>query len=248
LLTHTSGFSNVHKSKRLQKFEQPDVWPYQGNPRIFEPGTDWRYGISMEWAGRVIEKVSGQDLETYIRENITGPLKMNSTWFNVPEELNDLFASRGTRDSLNNIVERERIPDVRTNYSAAGGMFGSPNDYIKFLHCILNYGAYDGGRILKQETVELMPSNNLPEDVGLTNNFFKYDHWGIGWGIKTSTGDYFLPKGSVYWAGVANTYFGLDPNSKTAVVYFSNFFPHIDREAFGLYLLFLKEVNSNIEQ
>jgi CubicO group peptidase (beta-lactamase class C family) len=247
LLTHTAGFAERRTSERLRNFIKPANWPHKDNPRIFEPGTDWRYGPCLVWAGRVVEKISGQDLETYIRENITGPLKMNSTWFNVPEALFDSIASRGKRDSLYNMVELDRIPALQTVFSAGGGMYGSPNDYLKFLHCILNYGAYDGGQILNRETVEMMLHNNLPENVGLTNHRFKSDYWGIGWAVSSGKEDFFLPAGAVYWAGWANTYFGLDPKSKTAVVYFSNIYPHIDREVFGLFNLFGREVYAKTE-
>jgi CubicO group peptidase (beta-lactamase class C family) len=247
LLTHTAGFSYDHKSAKLQKFAQPKEWPYPGKPRIFEPGTDFRYGPGVDWAGKVVEKISGQNLEVYVRENITGPLEMNSTWFNVPQELQDSIASRGTRDSLHNMVEWDRIPNIQTSYPAGSGMFGSPKDYLKFLHCILNYGAYDGGWILKQETVEIMLTDNLPGNIKLTNAFLETDRFGIGWAIRMKPNNLNLPEGGVYWAGAANTYFALDPKSKTAIVYFSNFFPHLDKEAFGMYKLFEKEVFTKIQ-
>ena len=242
LLTHTAGFTHEGNSEKLRNFKQPADWPYANKPRIFEPGTDYRYGPGLNWVGNLIAKISGKDLETYIHENITGPLKMNSTWFNVPEELQDSIASTGTRDSLYNMVEWKRLPNVQTYYSAAAGMFGSPADYLKFLQCILNYGAYNGGRILKKETVELMLTDNLPENVVLTNAYIKSDRWGIGWGIKAGDDEFARPVGSVYWAGIANTYFTLDPGSRIAIVYFSNFFPVLDKEAFGMYKFFEKEV------
>ena len=100
------------------------------NPRIFEPGKDWRYGTSLDWAGRVIEKISGQDLETYIRENIFGPLKMNSTWFNVPKELEKNIVSWGEKDSTGTFKEYPRIPDPVESYNAGGGLLSSLNDYL----------------------------------------------------------------------------------------------------------------------
>lgn len=242
LLTHTSGFAQVHNSERLANFQRPENWPYEDGPRIFKPGTDWRYGTSLDWVGKVIEKVSGQDLETYLRENITGPLEMNCTWFNVPGELQDSIASRGNREASGKIVEWSRIPEIQTYFSAGGGLFGSPADYLKFLHCILNFGAYDGGRILEKETVEMMFTDNLPDNVNLTNGFIESDRFGIGWAIRKYDNDFIVPIGAVYWAGVANTYFMLDPYKKIAIVYFSNYFPFLDEEAHGFYKLFIEEV------
>ena len=92
LLTHTSGFGYDFTSARLANFK-PDGWEYEDYPRLFEPGERWHYGTSTDWVGKIIEKVSGQDLETYLRENITGPLEMNSTWFNVPDDLKNRIVS-----------------------------------------------------------------------------------------------------------------------------------------------------------
>src|SRR5258708_7605070 len=97
LLTHTSGFGYKFISSKLKGFK-PEKWIYKDDPRLFKPGTSWQYGTSTDWVGRVIEKISGKDLETYIRENVTGPLKMNSTWFNVPASLSDKIVSWGMRD------------------------------------------------------------------------------------------------------------------------------------------------------
>ena len=98
LLSHTSGFGYDFTSVRLENFK-PESWEYEDKPRLFEPGARWRYGTSTDWVGKVIEKVSGLDLETYLRQNITGPLEMNSTWFNVPADLSPKIVSWGTRDS-----------------------------------------------------------------------------------------------------------------------------------------------------
>lgn len=241
LLTHTSGFSYESNSEKLQSFNKPDSWQYEDNPRIFEPGTDWRYGTSLDWAGKVIEKVSGQDLETYLRENITAPLGMNSTWFNVPEELQKNIVSWGNKDSTGNINELPRISDKVTSFSAGGGLYSSPNDFMKFLECILNYGEYNGGRILKLETVEMMLTDNLSVNIDLTNGFIKSDGFGFGWAVRAYENDFFPPIGAVYWAGAANTYFAIDADRKIAIAYFSNYFPVLDEDAFGFYKLFGSE-------
>lgn len=244
LLTHTSGFASK-QSPALAKFKQPDDWEYEDVPRIFEPGTDWHYGTSLDWAGKVIEKISGQNLEAYLRENITGPLQMNSTWFNIPEELKENIVSWGGKDSTGTIIEWTRIPESPVSfYSAGAGLSGSPNDYLKFLQCMLNYGEYDGGKILKRETVEIMLENNLPVNVHASSRISENDDFGIGWAIKANENDSFLPVGSVYWGGWANTYFSLDAKNKIAIIYFSNFVPAIDEEAFGFFELFGEEVYS----
>ena len=262
LLTHTSGFGSNFFSSKLYNFK-PESWLYEDKPRLFQPGTSFAYGTCVKWAGRVIEKLSGQDLETYFRKNITGPLKMDETWFNVPEVLSEQIVTFGGRDSLGNINAWGRIPQKpQTTYLGDIGLFGSPNDYLKFLHCMLNYGKYEGGQLLKRETVLIMLKDNLPigikipkieefdnggiigytgsHFVGLTN-----DRWGLAWALEMDE-DEVRPINSVYWAGAANSFFTLDVENNIAIVYFSNYFPFNDKEAYDFYKLYENEVYKEI--
>lgn len=260
LLTHTSGFAYSF-SPRLAGFK-PARWEYADLPRIFRPGTGWNYGTSTDWVGRVIEKISGKDLETYLRENVTGPLKMNSTWFNVPTELSGKIVSWGDRDSTGRIVEYPRLPkEPVTRFSAGGGLYGSPNDYLRFLLCMLNYGELDGVRILKKETVELMLKDQLPTQVHLNNGRLENksdslmdafgdnaDRWGLAWAIEANKNEKVRPLGAVYWAGGANSYYTLDVPNKIAIVYFTQFFPFMDKESFDFYKLFEKEIYASVKR
>lgn len=262
LLTHTSGFGNIYFSSKLYNFK-PENWHFQDHPRLFQPGTAFAYGEGLNWAGRVIEKLSGQDLETYFRENITGPLKMNNTWFNVPKDLSEKIVTLGGRDSIGNINAWIRIPQNRdTVYNGADGLFGSPGDYLKFLNCMLNYGKYEGGQLLKKETVQLMLKDNLSKEIkvpaiekfdnggiiGYSGGLFdqmKNDRWGIGWYIEKDSND-IRPVNSAYWCGAANSYYTLDPENKIAVVYFSNYFPANDKESYDFYKLYEKKIYKEI--
>jgi CubicO group peptidase (beta-lactamase class C family) len=89
LLTHTSGFGYPFFSDGLDKFTKnmPANYAYSDLPRLFESGSSWQYGTSTDWVGKIVEKVSGKDLETYFRDNILQPLGMTRTFFNVPNEL-----------------------------------------------------------------------------------------------------------------------------------------------------------------
>jgi len=262
LLTNTSGFGSIYFSSKLNNFK-PENWDYQDQPRLFQPGTAFAYGTGLNWAGKVIEKLSGQDLETYFRENITGPLKMNSTYFNVPKDLFEKIVTLGGRDSLGIIDAWVRIPQKpETVYMGASGLFGSPSDYLKFLNCMLNYGEYEGGQLLKKETVQLMLKDNLPNEIkipsieqfdnggiiGYSGALFdqmKNDSWGIGWYIERDS-NAIRPINSAYWSGAANSYYTLDAKNKIAIVYFSNYFPANDKEAYDFYKLYEKEVYKKI--
>lgn len=258
LLNHTAGFGYDIFDPRLQAFDRTG-WKYEDLPRLFEPGSRWHYGTNTDWVGKIIEKISGQDLETYFRENITGPLEMNSTWFNVPDDLTTKIVSWGARDSTG-FQEYQRIPqEPVTVFSAGSGLFGSAKDYLTFLECIINDGKYEGGQILKPETVEMMLENQLPDGLtldfgipeeGLPTTVARFpdesDTYGLAWAIEDSEDEMVRPKGSVYWAGYANSYFTLDKKNRIAIVYFTQFLPFNDKESFDFYKLFEKEVYAGI--
>ena len=254
LLTHTAGFGYDFLDPRLQAFDRKG-WKYDDLPRLFEPGERWQYGTNLDWVGKIIEKISGLDLETYLRKNVTGPLKMNSTWFNVPDNLKENIVSWGVRDSIG-FQEYPRIPsEPVAEYNAGGGLFGSPKDYLTFLGCMMNNGKYDGGQIIKPETVEMMFKNQLPNKLTLNYNLPKgglpatmgrfpdeSDTYGLAWAIENSEDELIRTKGSVYWSGIANSYYTLDKDKGIALVYFTQFLPFNDKVSYDFYRLFEKEV------
>ncbi|MFN3997638.1 serine hydrolase domain-containing protein [Algoriphagus sp.] len=260
LLTHTAGFGYEFLDYRLQSFDK-SKWEHDDLPRLFEAGERWQYGTNTEWVGKIVEKISGEDLETYLRNHITGPLQMNSTWFNVPDNLKENIVSWGVRDSTG-FKENPRIPaKVVTKYSAGGGLYSSPKDYLFFLNCIMNDGKYDGGQILKPETVEMMFKNQLegislnfnipvggfPETIGLGGFADELDTYGLAWAIENNDDELVRNKGAVYWAGIANSYYTLDKDQEVAVVYFTQFLPFNDKVSYDFYRLFEKEVYSTLK-
>jgi methyl acetate hydrolase len=258
LLTHTAGFGYDIFDYRLQSFDKSE-WKYGDLPRLFEAGDRWQYGTNTDWVGKIVEKISGEDLESYLRNHITGPLQMNSTWFNVPDHLKEKVVSIGVRDSTG-FTEYPRIPtDKVSEYSGGGGLYGSAKDYLIFLHCILNDGKYDGGQILKPETVAMMfenqlegfslnwgiPEGGLPETMGRFPD--ESDTHGLAWAIENNEDEMVRNKGAVYWAGLANSYYTLDKDEGVAIVYFTQFLPFNDKVSYDFYRLFEKEVYSSLK-
>ena len=93
LLTHTAGFGYWFTSPQLGRWDQLKTeinWMENYQPRLFESGSSFLYGTNIDWVGRLVEKISGIDLEQYFRQRISGPLGMDSTWYNVPDELEHL--------------------------------------------------------------------------------------------------------------------------------------------------------------
>lgn len=180
---------------------------------------------------------------------------MDATWFNVPENMQHRIVSWGVKDSTG-IQENPRLPEATaTTFSGGGGLYGSPKDYLTFLTCLINYGEYDGGQLLKKETVELMLEDNLPEDVNLRYDVFENnvmshagtfgdesDRWGLAWALESNEDERIRPQGVAYWAGAANTYYTLDPENGTAIVYFTQYFPFNDKTSYDFYRLYEQTV------
>ena len=258
LLTHTAGFGYEFTSPRLAEFD-PEEWDYADNPRLFEPGDRFLYGTNTDWAGKVVEKVSGQDLEAYFRENITGPLGMDRTWFNVPDSLKENIVSIGMRDSTG-FQENERIPqELVTEYSGGGGLYSSPVDYLTFLTAILNDGEYENGQILKPETVSMLFENQLPSGITLqfdtlegaltsTSGDFQdeTDVFSLAWAIEANEDEDVRAQGAGYWAGIANSYYTIDKANGVAIVYFTQFLPFNDKESYDFYRLYEEQVYSEM--
>jgi methyl acetate hydrolase len=266
LLTHTSGFGYGFIEQRLQDFNK-EGWQFEDLPRMEKPGVLCRYGTSTDWVGKVVEKLSGKSLEDYFRDHITGPLGMHATWFNVPEDLQHLIVSYGTKTD-SGYHESRRIPIRKvTSYIGGAGLFSSPNDYLRFIHCILNEGAYENGRILSPETVQMLFNNELSDDFYLeSSGDFSLipDGHGLAWGLaKEGSGYgwyglsaaedepasiYDYRKGMGYWGGSYNTLFSIHPKFGYGVVTFHQFSPFGDEDALKLYFMFEQETHKAIIQ
>jgi len=265
LLTHTAGFGYWFTSEKLSRWNQlKDEINWKGNyqPRLFESGTSYMYGTNIDWVGRLVEKISGMNLEDYFRKYITGPLEMNSTWFNVPDELESLVVSSSYRDNGELIKNKYQKRNKTSNYNAGGGLSSSPNDYGKFLACMLNQGEFNGVKILNKETFELMNSPQLNEfktihryvpggnvdtkPRGDKDNFFdNYDNWTLAWAYEENSIN--RPVGTAYWAGFFNTYFTIDFKNEFALVYMTQILPFNDIHSYNLFTAYERLVYKNLK-
>jgi len=261
LLSHTSGFGYTLTDKELNNFDTIN-WRYKDLPRRFESGTQFLYGTSTDWVGRIVEKVSNMDLESYFRKNITGPLAMNRTWFNVPDSLKSFIVSRGNRGDdgkqpLTEIPDRIPLNDV-TEYRGGGGLFSTPEDYTKLLQCLLNGGKLGKVKILKKETILEMTQNQIgditlnPEDrffkPGTCCNFhglmYENSRWGLAFMIDNNSKDYGREAGTVMWGGYMNTYFYIDLKSGIAASIYTQHIPFNHPETTNLFEIFSEIIYS----
>ena len=181
LLTHTSGYIYGFGKDPIDKIYNGSKVPRGADdgdlPRTrgetaarAAAGKTFRYGISIDLLGAIVEKVSGQTLDAFVESRITGPLGMKDTGFAVPAEKRARLAKVYTTGKDGQLTEAKSLvsgdipyPDEQGRLfpSGGGGMFSTIGDYARFGQMLLNGGELDGVRILGRKTVELMEANQL---------------------------------------------------------------------------------------
>lgn len=232
LLTHTSGISygwnqksyvdSLYRVNKVGGWDQPlsnQVKLLGEMPLNFQPGTKWEYGLSIDVAGYLVEVLSGLPLDEYFKTRVFDPLKMNDTGFFVPEEqqsrLSDIFSidKEGTLKGAEGTWS-EAFKKSPTLFSGGGGLVSTMDNYLRFCMMLLNGGELDGVRILKESTVKLVMSNQMPE-----NAIYKEDNgYGLGGNVNLLTGEY-------SWAGMASTNFWIDPKHDMIIITFAQHLP-----------------------
>lgn len=261
LLTHTSGLGYPFTSATLARFRPRAGESYPAGPLLFEPGTDWIYGTSTDMVGKLVEKVSGQDLEAYFQEKILRPLKMSDTSYNVAPGKYARLVNNWSRNAAGALVEGARgTPRTATRFSGGGGLHSTARDYVRFLQMLLNRGELDGARILAPATVALMEQNhighvgvravkstspNLSADFNFVDD--GKDKWGLAGQITTAGVAGKRSPGSVSWGGINNTFFWYDPTRGVAGVIMMQFLPFADAKALAVYDTFERGVYRLVE-
>jgi methyl acetate hydrolase len=247
LLTHTSGFVYDIWDEAMLKFTSSGG----DATRVlaFEPGTKWQYGPSTFWAGRMVEAVSGMDLERYCQQNILLPLGMKDTTYVFPKEKYERLVGlyqRETNGSLTPVPRKLPIPP--STYRGDGGLFSTAPDYLKFTQMILNRGlGQSGERILKEKTVALMSANGTAQmAAGRLKSFHSSqssdvdfhpghdDRYTLGFLMNPEAVAGARSAGSLAWAGLYNTYYWIDPHRDICGVIMMQLLPFADKEAVGL--------------
>lgn len=250
LLTHTAGFSypmwNGDMLQYLDKTATPSARTGLNAslrvPLMTDPGTRWEYGINIDWAGKAVEAASGQRLDAYLRDHLFAPLGMTDTAFRIGDAQRQRLVgvhARGADGSLTTIpFEVEQNPEF---HAGGGGLYGTAADYIKFTQMILNKGRGNGNQVLKAETIAAMGENHIGElnmtglksyMAPLTNDvdFFPdiVKKWGLSFLINTARTPEGRSPGSLAWAGLANTYYWIDPSRDITGVILMQVLPFAD--------------------
>ncbi len=264
LLTHTAGFTyefwNTDTLRYVEGTKTPRIVSGQlaalRRPLNFDPGDRWEYGINIDWVGRIVEAVSGQPLDAYLRERIFAPLGMADTGFVSTPEQYARQASVHQRQADGSLAPQPPpAPSIPEFYAGGGGLRSTARDYLSFLQMLLHGGSFDGARLLRPETVALMGENqigDLPAGIlkscapELSNDvdFFPGAkvRWGLGYMLNMEPGPNGRSAGTVGWAGLANSYYWLDPARRVAGVILTQILPFADPAAVRLYGRFERAV------
>jgi CubicO group peptidase (beta-lactamase class C family) len=251
LLTHTSGLCYDIWDGQMFKYTSanPPAAGAKPGPLMFEPGTRWQYGQGVDWAGRLVEALSGISLEDYFQQHIFRPLGMSDTSYILPPAKFDRLVSRYHLDPAGKLVQDERRqPAPPTAFNGGGGLFSTAADYVKFMQMILNGGAGPNrARILQPKSVESMMVNHIgaatagkmksyrptaSADVDIQPG--QTEKWGLGFLINTTAYPGGRSAGSLAWAGLYNTFYWIDPKRRRCGVILMQFSPFVDEAAIGL--------------
>lgn len=185
LLAHTAGFGYTFFDPRVPKPDGNDIEGRTGNKNdilnsrlVNQPGSKWEYGVNIDWAGILLERITGQDLGAYFADHIFNPLSIPASGISMfpTAEAQKNLAHMHQRSPDGVLKEREHLfpgplsantPEAQKNFlnSGGAGLFAKPKEYIKILAAILNDGVSPatGQRILKKESVDALWENQIPD-------------------------------------------------------------------------------------
>ncbi len=254
LLTHTSGLTYgfmeanpvdaLYRDKDGVDFGTADtsleqvVGKLATFPLIAQPGKAWNYSVATDVLGYLVEVISGQPYQTYLKEKVLKPLGMVDTDFHVPADKHERFAanySAGAGGKLDLIDDpgKSRYLAPRKVNSGGGGLVSTASDYLRFCKFMLNKGELDGVRLLGRKTVELMTTNHLKgdmADMGMPR-FSESTYYGVGFGlgfsvmIEPAKAQILGTPGEYAWGGAASTAFWCDPAEDMAVLLLTQLMP-----------------------
>ena len=227
MLTHTAGLSNSYIGNRQAYRKAMNIPRPKSNaeqvdrlsklPLNYHPGEQWQYSAATNVVGHLVELISGQSLDIFLKERIFLPLDMKDTHFYLDDTKGGRLTAQYAPGKNNKITLRDPgtdesrwITSPRNIFSGGGGLVSTARDYLRFQQMILNEGELYGERILAPSTVSLILENhtdNLP--IWLTGPGTGF---GLGYGVIVDRGKASTPlsEGSAYWGGAYCTISWID--------------------------------------
>jgi CubicO group peptidase (beta-lactamase class C family) len=244
LIRHTSGLSygrgksmvgDLYIASKVLGWDQTNaelVTKLSGLPLQYHPGTTWDYSLSTDVLGRIVEVVSGVELDVFIDQRIVKPLKLKDTAFWAEGKERQARIAEPQIDPATG--KRPPLPDITKKpkrLNGGGGLVSTAHDYARFCLMLLNGGTLDGVRLVSRKTIEHMTSNHIPPGYKCAHPLKDEIAWpspsmetgqgfGSGFAINVEPGLSPLPgsKGDYYWAGFYGTYFWVDPKEQLIAI------------------------------
>ena len=269
LLTHSAGFVYDTWNPEMARYHKATGVPRASSgfhaglrvPLAFDPGERWEYGINIDWVGQLVEAASGLRLSQYLRQNLSEPLAMHDTAFRITPDMRTRLArvhQRGADGRLE--VTAIEVPQDPQFEPGGGGLYSTIGDYQRFMRMILNRGRGNGNQVLQPATVALMSTNAMGDlrvrmlptqdpRRSCDAEFFPGTPktWGLSFMINEAAAPTGRPAGSLAWAGLANTFFWIDPQNAIAGVLMMQMLPFLDPKALALFTAYEKSVYSSPE-
>ena len=265
LLTHTSGFGYDTWSADIMRYMKATGTPRVATcrnaaldvPLLFDPGEDWRYGIGIDWAGKMVEAASGQRLGEHLQQSLFGPLSMVDTGFRLRPDMRARLAPVHHRAADGTLTPGDfAMPEDPEFEMGGGGLYSTARDYLAFARLILNGGKHGQERLLKAETVAQMaqdqiaplsarPLISVAPAASNDADFFPgmSQGWGLSFLVNRAPSPQGRSAGGLAWAGLANTYYWIDHGRGTAGVFLTQILPFFDAQAVRLFRGFEATLN-----
>lgn len=255
LLRHTSGLTygfqqrtNVDAAYRHLKIGEIEksgtldtmIAGLSKLPLEFSPGEAWNYSVATDVLGYLVEKISGQKFEDFLRERIFKPLEMVDTGFHVGQGKTERFAScyqkaPGDKMALQDDAAKSSYLAPPGFVSGGGGLVSTASDYLRFARMLLGGGSLDGVHIISAKTLQLMTSNHLPGGKDLpqlslslfSEAMYNGIGFGLGFAVTMDPAKTLAPgsAGDFFWGGAASTYFWVDPKEELTGIFLTQLIP-----------------------
>jgi CubicO group peptidase (beta-lactamase class C family) len=248
LLRHTSGYGNSWQGPLIEIYRETGVTNRQAPlsnmisglskaPLLDQPGNRWVYGISTDVLAAVVAQAAGKPFEQVLQERLLTPLGMIDTFYQVPaDKAHRLAVHYRIQKGQLRIADSAEKSNYLTNPRFKGGGSGlvsTTTDYAKFLQMIANGGTLNGKRYLREDSVDLMRSNQLPRDIPCIS-FGEKDQrhgtgFGLGFSVKYHTDDRWdphAPVGEYGWGGAASTHYWISPKHQLIVITMEQTMPY----------------------
>ncbi len=247
LMTHSSGLGYAFTNPTVKRIVEATQKSEPDLPLLHDPGERWTYSAGTRVLGSIVEKVSGQTLDVYLRTHIFEPLKMVDTGHVVPSEKVSRVVTVHTRKG-GKLTETPNDPKQESPIRGDGGLYSTAQDYSRFVRMLLNGGTLDGAKILSPRAAQAMsmmptggpvmqtqpdanPDRTRPFPIGAGK-----DKFGLGFQVSAPDPQYakFRSPGSLAWGGINNTHFWIDPKRQIAGIVMMQVLPFYDDASVAL--------------